>query len=222
VGARSLTATAAAAAAAAARSGEAGKRKRGEGRATNLKGTRQTAAVEDEAAAGASRPEVEAEAGWEAVAAVAIGARAPGRAAGECWGTRDEMGSEAVGEACASELSPGPLLLSRDASRLVAFVFAPPTPPPPRICKREEDHHRPAAVALRLRLRLRERRERERGGRRAGGLAGSPNCCFLAASCASWLLACFTSLCLLAVGRGPAGRLARWLTAECLGRMLKF
>jgi hypothetical protein len=33
------------------------------------------------------------------------------------WGMRDEMGSEAVGEACASELSPGPLLLSRDASR---------------------------------------------------------------------------------------------------------
>jgi hypothetical protein len=104
-------------AAATTRSGEAGKKARG-GRTTNLKGTRQTAAGEDEAAASASRPEVDAEAGWEAVAAVAIGARArPGRRGG--WGMRDEMGSEAVGKACASELLPGPLLLSRDASQVL-------------------------------------------------------------------------------------------------------
>jgi hypothetical protein len=180
--------------------------------------------VEDEAAAGASRPEVEAEAGWEAVAAVAIGARAPGRAAGECWGTRDEMGSEAVGEARASELSPGPLLLSRDASRLVAFVFAPPTPPPPRICKREEDHHRPAAVALRLRLRLRERRERERERRRQSWGAGWLAQRLLPGCFVCFLFACFLHFALPA-GRGPwAGRPIGTfgLTVECLGRMLKF
>lgn len=74
---------------------------RGEGKGRYLNGTRQTAAWEEDDAARASRPEVEAEAGWEAVAAVAMGWMAAAR----------EMGSEGRGmdgwRTHASELSPG-------------------------------------------------------------------------------------------------------------------
>ena len=67
-----------------AREGEGG----GDRRKPDLNGTRQTAAGEEEAAASASRPEVEAEAGCEAVAAVAMGPRRGGRARDGIWGGR--------------------------------------------------------------------------------------------------------------------------------------
>lgn len=103
------------------------------GKGSYLNGTRQTAAGEEEAAARASRPEVEAEAGWEAVAAVAMDRRARDEIwVGEVDGWRTRV-------SCRRVLPQG--------EPLVAFVFllggCGGIPYAPRICKRHA-----AAVAL--------------------------------------------------------------------------